>query len=265
MSRRRGLSYTVALEGLEALTDSVGRLDEEIARPLLRLTAARLQTEIDAVARDELHSTYDTYIAAVASPEVDVGNRSIKIGLADTNEAKFARMLEIGVPAPMDMRSYLIPAGEEYADIRFVHKGVGTSAKPPGAPIDKPYREALGQEKAAALGRKTLRDLRKRGPGGRLPAHTDAPVLENRTTGAQHRSDLYGGMRKQHITKGGNPVGSARAMTFRRISHTSGDPGTWIYPATPPKHILRKAAARTEARMDEIISAVVLSVVRSKL
>lgn len=251
--------YDIDLTGLEGLENELGQLPKRIADPLMRMAANKLVQRIEEVAAEELESTYAPFLAALETPRIDVANMRLSVGLSDAPEHALARSIEKGVPAPIDMRTYLIPDGQEYADIRFVHQSVGTKHTQAGAPIDKPYRDALGDVKAAALGRKTLRKLRSHRPGYKLGAgETGAPIIGNRTTGVRHTTDLYAGMRRER----GKHANQTQAATYRRISRKTGV-GKWIYPARPPKKILPEAADRVQRHdIEQILMDILKSMVR---
>lgn len=144
--------------------------------------------------------------------------------------------------------------GKRYNIVPFRHGTPGTSDRSFPSMGSVQQQHGMSRSDAESLGRRVHKAAQALAPttshpgagtswGGRLAAGMTAP-LSNRTSGYQHKTDIFAGMvrnEKTYAKATQSPYG-----TFRVVSDNS-DPSSWIHPGIIRHDFFGKAAKRVPA------------------
>lgn len=196
-------------------------------------------------AQQELGESKDSYIQGILPVRIE---RNRAVLALDSEDPWFRLWIEEGVDA-WDMKEALLQ-GREYVDIPFISKrNKARPSRDKGAPLGAPFDArrraqwvggAVQRLASAELDTGLADRLSLRGPidTGRGKRRQRIPILENRTTGYEHKANIYQDLQRHIYSRGTQDSG--KYVTFRRISENS-DPDSWMYPQTQGRQLLQHA------------------------
>lgn len=248
---------------LEFFLDDIDELTEVLAERAL----IRIQKEMRRLARANLKQSKQAYLDAIGPIEVTPTENGATASFTFAEDASgagylfedwLAARVEKGGPTidlKEKMPDYLWKDGEngEYIFVPFLHKESAMSAHSGGRGAPIGYAEMLrgysGSQAADAV-RSAVRGAGRDFSDMSLPPSKrmispDTPVLQNRASGAMHRTSIYAGMYRieQARSSSGKVLRRSAKYETMRTMKKDGQEGLWMIPAVQGVNFIAQAVA----------------------
>ncbi len=247
--------------GLSATSSLVSRILPEVAEAV--------KNEIVVSAQQHLGSTSQEYVSNLQLLHLPINPVMMKRGpfvfASIILNGQLPNMLENGWEGG-DLKPFLLKGrnakmGENgpYNTVAFRHEVPGGAGRA-GAPMGSHEQKGgMSRTQAELLGKSIHREAKKLAGtkshashgttwGQRLDARVTgrlgAPKHKNKSSGYQHKSDLYAGMVRKEKTYG--KATQNQYITFRRVSLNS-SAGAFVHPGLDARHFFTKAAGKIPA------------------
>ncbi|MAD95960.1 MAG: hypothetical protein CMB99_01400 [Flavobacteriaceae bacterium] len=224
---------------------------------VIRGTVDAMHAELTRLAHEKLMTSTEDYVQGIQPPVFHLPAGRLPAGEQVVASIVLVGWLpnaiENGYPGG-DMKEGLLSGrnmkmtakGVRYNTVPFRHGTPGTSGRN-FPPMGAAYKDAMGDEDAARMGKRVHRAAKKLTGtrthpgasktdwGGRLAAGTGGAGLLR----PHHKTDIYAGMVRQEKTY--KKATQSSYHTFRRVSDNS-DPRSWMHPGIEGKHLFKDVA-----------------------
>ena len=233
------------------------------------------------IAARELHTSRQTYINGIQSPEVRPGERVLTLvgWLPNAIESGIdgfdLRRTLLENPNARARRPILDENGQQvgwYANIPFRHGTPGTTGLA-GQPMGRPYEKGMRQgwmdpDAAREFGKQVYaaaKRLRTKGTKRKTKGRMTLPeALAGPKLAEHHSTSIYTGMkrvRKPYVNKRtGKTTVQSQYFTWRRISTTNRD--GWMHPGIEPRNFSKRVSDHVAEIAPSVISDAIASALK---